>query len=419
MSDSDDLIGRPGLAEQAIRARDPDPTVRAALAAEPDTAPEVLFFLAEDRDPEVRRQVALNTRTPRQADMLLTSDAELAVREELAGKIARLTPDLTPDRRDVLTSLTVKALEALAEDQMVAVREILSDALKDVAQAPNSVILKLARDSAITVASPVLEFSPVLSDQDLLAIIESGPIQGAMNAIAKRDALRETVSDAIARSGDEEAVATLLANGTAQIREDTLDFIIDRAPDRTAWHEPLTLRPNLPPKALQRISSFVAMNLLDKIQARLDLDDETLVRVAATVEKRIADDTKRRESERLVGVKDDLSERVNRMHKTGMLDGKALQQALARGERGFVILGLSKLSGVSVAAVDKIVGSSDAKAIVALAWKSGLTPKFGKTLQVQLLGHSPASAANAEDSRWPMSHDKMQWHLDFHTKASA
>lgn len=411
--------GKGDLANQTRRARDPDPSVRAALAADPDTAPEILFFLAEDRNPEVRRQVALNANTPQKADLLLTGDSECAVRLELAGKVARLTPSLSSAHQEILTSLTVKALEVLAEDQMVEVREILSDALKSVADAPNSVIQKLARDTAITVAGPVLEFSPVLSDQDLLAIIESGPIQGALNAIAKRDSLRETVSDAIARSGDEEAVAVLLSNETAQIREDTLDFIVDRAADRVSWHEPLALRPNLPPKTLQRISTFVAMNLLDKIQRRMDMDDSTLVQVASTVEKQIAKNAERRQSERQIGVPDDLASHVNQLHEQGNLNVWALQDALARGDRGFVMLALSKLSGIKTDVVESIISTADSKAAISLVWKSGLSPSFAQTLRVQLLGHVPVAQPNTNYEGWPMSPDKMQWHLEFHTSVSA
>lgn len=59
--------------DQKRLARDPDPEVRAALAADPETRPEILYFLAEDEDPSVRRQVALNEGSPRQADMVARS----------------------------------------------------------------------------------------------------------------------------------------------------------------------------------------------------------------------------------------------------------------------------------------------------------------------------------------------------------
>lgn len=403
--------------DQKRLARDPDPATRAALAADPATRPEILYYLAEDPSSEVRRQVALNDKAPRQADLLLTRDDDEAVRGDLAGKIARLTPELPEDRRSALYKLTVQALESLAEDQLTRVREILSDALKDVAEAPPNVILKLAKDKALTVASPVLEFSPVLSDSDLMAIIQSGPVQGAMNAIAKRRALHESVSDAIARTGDEEAITELLQNDTAQIREDTLDFLIDAAPSRVSWHEPLAMRPKLSPRAVQRIASFVAMNLLDKMQKRLDLDDDTLVAVADAVEKRLASDTKSKLQDPDWAEADDMDVRIERLYKTGGLNGRALEKALAEGDKRFVMRALAKLADLESGTVDRIVENRSAKATVALVWKAGLKPHFAAQIQAQLVGLGPRDAIRIDKDRWPMSQDAMQWQLDFHDES--
>lgn len=400
--------------DQKRLARDPDPAVRAALAADPEARPEILYFLAEDTDPEVRRQVAQNEGAPRQADLLLIDDCDDKIRTDLAAKIARLTPDVPPDRRTILYKLTVQALEALAEDQMVRVRAILSNALKDVAHAPPSVILTLAKDPELTVCSPVLEFSPVLSDKDLLEIIKSSPVQGAMNAIAKRKALKDSVSDAIARTGEEEAISHLLANDSAQIREDTLDFIIDRAPNHIVWHEPLVMRPKLSPRTVRRLASFVAMNLLDRMQKRLDLDDSTLVAVADAVETRLEADSKDKQEELDWVQKDDMDDRVNRLYREGSLNAGAVERALSQGEKRFVLKALAKMSDVSPTVVNNIITSRNPKAVVALAWKAGLRPQMAGQLQSQLVGLNPREILRTSGDKWPMSKGDMQWQLDYH-----
>ncbi|HAE03586.1 MAG TPA: hypothetical protein DCG04_19455, partial [Rhodospirillaceae bacterium] len=371
--------------------------------------------LAEDSVAEVRRCVALNENAPRQADLLLTQDHDASIRQELAAKIARLTPELTDDRRSTLYKLTVQALEILAEDQLVRVREILSHALKDVAKAPPNVIMTLARDQALTVCSPILEFSPVLSDSDLLEIIQSNPVQGAMNAISRRRALRESVSDAIAKTGDEAAITELLINDSAQIREDTLDLIIDRAPQRKSWHEPLAMRPKLSPRAVQRISSFVAMNMLDRMQKRLDLDDDVMVAMAEAVERRLAEDTQTKLQEPEWANSDKLDETIAHMYKVGTLTGKALERALAQGEKRFVVKGLALLSGLAAETVQNIITNRSAKAVIALTWKAGLKPHFASQLQSQLVGLSPNDMIRITDDRWPLSDSDMQWQIDFYS----
>jgi uncharacterized protein (DUF2336 family) len=56
---------------------------------------------------------------------------------------------------------------------------VLSEALKDIANAPSDVVKQLAMDPEIDVTGPILEFSPILTDEDLLEIIHAGPAGAA------------------------------------------------------------------------------------------------------------------------------------------------------------------------------------------------------------------------------------------------
>lgn len=402
--------------DQKKRAWSTDPSVRTALASAPDTLPEILYFLAEDDNISVRHQVALNTWTPRHADLLLATDTHSEIRSDLAKKIARLTPDLSDQRRDTLYELTEQALEILAKDQLVRVREILSDALKDHPNAPNGVIMTLARDASLSVASPVLEFSPVLSDQDLLDIIDSQPIQGAMSAISRRTALAEAVSDAIARSDDDDAIASLLNNKSIQIREETLDFIITRAPEKTLWHEPLVMRPNLNSSAARRIGSFIAKKLLDKLRKRDDLSEETLAAVESVVEARLSELSAAEVSEPKWAQEDDLEEQVSKMYAKGTLTQEVLEDALAAGKKRFVLLALAQSAQVSSESINRIVASRSAKAIVALTWSAGFNPHFSVQLQTQLIGLNPNNLMRSEGGGWPLTPNAMQWQMEFYEK---
>jgi len=53
-----------------------------------------------------------------------------------------------------------------------------------------------------------------------------------------------------------------LSNDSAQIRESTLNELIERAPDVELWHAPLVGRPKLPKSAELRPANFLADNLL-------------------------------------------------------------------------------------------------------------------------------------------------------------
>ncbi len=162
MSGLETKVLNPGTAadpltyEEAKRlARHEDPKVRRARAARQDLGPEILYFLSEDPSVQVRQAAAANTATPGKVNLKLSGDADEAVRTDLAEKVAKVVPKLGADSRDTLRDTTHEALEILARDQITRVRRILSETLKDVADAPPDVIKTLALDTEFAVAGPV------------------------------------------------------------------------------------------------------------------------------------------------------------------------------------------------------------------------------------------------------------------------
>ena len=63
------------------------------------------------------------------------------------------------------------------------VRAILAEEIKYLNCIPKDIALHLARDVESIVATPILEYSPLLSDADLIEIIASGPVQEVLVAI--------------------------------------------------------------------------------------------------------------------------------------------------------------------------------------------------------------------------------------------
>ncbi len=392
---------------------DPDPAVRARLAARSDVRPEVLYFLAGDDSADVRRQVAGNLRTPAQADMLLARDEDQDVRSDLVGKVARLLPELNDRSQKEAQNFVVDTLEILARDQTIRVRRVLAETLKDMAVAPPSVIRSLAEDVEEVVACPVLQFSPLLNDQDLLDIIDSGSVSGKLEAISRRQSLAAPVADAIAATEDAPAIAALLSNESAQIREETLDKLVEQAPNVMAWHEPLVERSGLPTRAVRKLAGFVADTLVGRLQARADLDEATAGLVAEELRRRLerADDDP--ESD------DAIAGKVAAMHAAGKLTEEALLEAVTLGERSFMRHALARLAGLSPQAVEKVLLAGSAKAQISLVWKSGLTMRFAAQLQMRMGGISPERALRPrQDGDFPLSEKEMGWQLSmFQTMA--
>ncbi|MGH6893506.1 MAG: DUF2336 domain-containing protein [Dongiaceae bacterium] len=378
-------------------AADPDARVRRSVAERPDVRPEILFYLADDAEPQVRGAVAENRATPRQADLLLTTDVDVAVRERLAAKVGAMAPDLAKEDREHIRAISDKVIEALARDQAVKVRQIVAEALKDAVHAPVAVIRKLARDIESQVAGPVLEHSPLLSDEDLLEIISAGPIKGALRAIAKRRHLAGAVSEAVAVTAladpaEANTVRKLLENQSAQIREDTLDRILDQATKVPVWHEPLVQRPRLPMKAVRRLAEFVGRSLLEALQKRPDLDAATARDVAKLVQRRL-------EAEGAAADAPPVGE-------------EAIAAAIGAGKREAVAAALARDAKLPATTVSSILASKSAKAVTALAWRAKLPMRQALQLQLRVAHIPPTAALNPRGGTdYPLTPAEMEWQL--------
>jgi uncharacterized protein (DUF2336 family) len=376
---------------------DPDAKVRRTVARQPDVRPEILFYLADDGDADVRCAVAENRRTPRQADLILTRDDDQSVRERLAAKIGALVPEFAKEEREKIRALSDKVLETLARDQAVRVRQIVAEALKDSVHAPIAVIQKLARDIEIQVAGPILEHSPLLTDEDLLEIISAGPIRGALIAIAKRRQLSDKLSDGVAAAAladpaESNSVRRLLQNHSAQIREDTLDRILDQASRIPVWHEPLVERPTLPMKAIKRLAAFVGRSLLEALQQRPDLDATTAKDVAKAVQRRL-------EAEGAAADAPPVGE-------------EAIAAAIGAGKRDAIAAALARDSKLPASVVSAILASKSAKAVTALAWRAKLPMRQALQLQLRIAHIPPTAALNPRGGTdYPLTPAEMEWQL--------
>ncbi len=395
--------------EAKTLARHKDAGVRIKLAQQHGLAPEILYYLAEDSSAEVRRAVARNVAAPHQADLLLSQDGDDDVRTDLAEKITRLMPGLTADEIDTVRQATHEVLERLAHDQAIRVRRILSETLKDIAHAPLSVISRLARDVELVVCAPVLECSRVLTDEDLLNIINSAPVKGALSAIAKRRGISEKLADTIAKTDDTEAICELLANTSAQIREDTIDDLITRATGVNSWHAPLVKRPRLSRHAVLRLADFVGENLLQTLIKRPDITPDLAEAVREEFARRMeaAERTRTRDEGGPPG------ERAFILFKHGDLNDDAIHQAALSGDGEFVKTALSLKSKISSPVIARIFDLPSVKGVVAICWKAGLNVQTALAVQKRIARISPRNVLGSVDGKYPLSENEMLWQLEF------
>ena len=379
------------------------------LAERTDAEPEMLYYLAERGAPKVRRKVAANPSAPAAANRFLAEDADPDVRIELAQKIGRLLPDLLASERDRVCELTLETLQRLATDQLTRVRAILANEIKSLDCVPKDIVLALARDVEEMVSVPVLEYSPLLSDHDLLEIIASARAQSALAAVARRRGVSERVSEVIVASLDVEAVAALLANPNASIRQNTLERIIDHAQAIADWHGPLVKRSDLSLRALRRIAGFVGAALLRELMEHSGLDEETVLHLKRCLRDRLDQDEEQAETK-----EDKARSAVLSARERGALDEHFVEEAVEAAQRDVVMESLALLANAQRSIVERMFSSRSSKAITALVWKAGLSMRIGFKIQTMLLKLPADELLPARSGvAFPLSEEEMRWHLSY------
>lgn len=393
-------------AKKALEAKQLDDKM--ILASGENTPQEVLYYLAEDENAEVRKKIAGNKNTPIQADKILSKDVDEDVKHELARKISRFFPTIPAVGAAEITDKALEMIEILANDQLPSVRQILAEELKSSETIPRNIAIKLATDQVLSVCAPILEYSPLLSDADLKEIIAATTVSGALEAIAKRNELSSDVCDAIASTLEIPAVATLLANENAQIREETLDNIITEAQQShiEVWHEPLATRPNLSMRAMKRIATFVASSLVDTMITQNHLEPEQGEELLVRVRERINEKEPEAADTRTI------AEQAADLFERGVIDDEFVQNAIKNKQRELAIQSLALLSNIPDQSVRAILNKKKGSLVVSLAWKAELSMRTALKMQNDLANVARPDFVNARNGvDYPMSVDQMEYEI--------
>ena len=402
-------ITRHDLEQLKLLARSRDPDDRVKAASDPGITPEILHYLARDSAAKVRLAVAGNELTPRQADLLLALDDSLEVRRRIALKISENLRDASKETTEVW-NLTIKVLEALAHDNLAEVRRLIAQSAKSIDKVPSSLMTGLGGDREADVAVPALGYVGRIEDSDLVRIVEAAPSQSVVGAVAARPSIGPTVSKAVVDHGDTPSIAILLRNHSATIPTETLDRVVDRAPPIEPWHQPLVERPHLSDSAAVRLASFVADKLVQVLKSRPDINPETNAAISIVIEKR--GQSVEHVVPEVVDTEGPLN-RARRLNAQGLLNEEAVMDQLG-GDIQFVIAALSLRARIAPAVVQKILSAHSAKALIALAWKSGFSMRLATQLQLRVARLPPKARINAAvGGSFPLSDAEMLWQIEF------
>ena len=159
-----------------------------------------------------------------------------------------------------------------------------------------------------------------------------------------------------------------------------------------------------------RLASFVADKLAQVLKSRPDLEPETNTAISIVIEKR------RQGVEQVVPEVVDTEgplSRARRLNAQGLLTEDAVMDQLG-GDMQFVIAALALRARIPAPVVQKILSSHSAKALTALAWKSGFSMRLATQLQLRVARLPPKARVTASvGGNFPLTESEMRWQIEF------
>ncbi len=279
----------------------------------------------------------------------LMADPSPDIRAETTSKIAAQYDRKYPRMTEAERKLAEEIFRKLAHDAEVLVREALAANLKSTPDLPHDLALSLAKD-VDSVSLPVLKFSDVLTDEDLIDIMRGEDADAKQVAIAQRATVSTAVADALIDTGNETAVARLVANEGAELTEEALGRVLSDYNDSEVVADSISRRPTLPSTISEQLVTAMAQKLESYLVSKHDLPADAAANLILQTRERA---TVSLLSRGATGA--DLEELVYQIHVNGRLTPSLIIRALCVGDMAFFEAALARLANVPLMNAQKLI----------------------------------------------------------------
>jgi uncharacterized protein (DUF2336 family) len=295
-------------------------------------------------------------------------------RAEATRALARawLISDLSEDDRIAAEG----ALLMLLDDPSPLVRQAMSEVFARSPDAPATIVRALAADQP-SIALPVLEYSPLLIDADLVDIVATGT-SDMQCSIARRINLPSSVSAAIAEVGSAAAALELIENAYAELAPFSWDRIVERHGHLAAIREAMLLLEGLPAATRAALVAKLSNTLAQFAAARNWLSPERA--------GRLADESRERSTISIAARSrgEDMQGLVQHLRATGQLNAGLILRALLSGNLELFEAALAQLADLPLARVTALVHDRGNASLQALLIRAGLPESTFAAFRVAL-----------------------------------
>jgi uncharacterized protein (DUF2336 family) len=245
---------------------------------------------------------------------------------------------------DVFDEIFVRLIEHLEVETVARLGVILSEA----DTTPRQALRRLAFHDDPSVAGPVLTGSLRLSETDLIAIANTRGPQHLL-AIARRNNLDETLTDALIRRGNAEVSNALAQNGVARFSECGYATLVGRAERDEGLMEKLGLRLDIPSSLLRELLARAT----DAVRARFLTASRPATRSGSHAQSEVAPNL----TKDALAAYAEVQKEIVVLNRAGKLNDSTVNRFAVRGEYTQVVAALSFKSEVNVETIHPLIAS--------------------------------------------------------------
>lgn len=305
---------------------------------------------------------------------VLQRDRSPQARAQVAAKFGRQFDELCGASDQAIATAV---LELLVRDLAVEVRQALASTVATSTRLPAQVARQLAGD-AIEVADPILQRSPVLSDEDLVRVVRTNAMQYAL-AVAGREQISELVSDALVDTGHAEVVARLVDNAGASISQSTMQRVVQDFRDNEQIHARVIKRPELPFELVEQMIAVMG----DRLEWQLIRDrglsaEDAGALMHAVRERATISFTARAHAD------GKLQQHLLTEYSSGQLDHERLLRFLRDGDVASLEIGLGLHARLELNHVRRLLYHADRRHLAGLCLAAGFATPHYLTLRMAL-----------------------------------
>ena len=283
----------------------------------------------------------------------------------------------------------------LAESIELSARAVLAKRLAPITRVPSRLSRQLADDNEIAVAGPMLQHSPWLDNNTLVAAARTKTQQHLL-AISRRNSLDETVTDILVERGDKPVVLSTANNPTARFSEAGYNTLVQRSESDEELAATVGQRRDIPRHHLLRL----LVQASHAVRLKLEAANPAM---ASTIEEAIAEATGMILDRAGTGARNYTAARshVERLRTAGRLDEQTVAELAAAKKVEETTVALSLLSHLTVEQVERALRQERPEAMLIVAKGCDLSwPAVMSILRMRAgpRGISPGELEQCHDS---------------------